>query len=91
MANNNNSVWTACELIAVLNLYYFLQATHQSMTASNPMIINTANSIGRTVDAIVMRLQNYRFWETDGQEGLSNGGPRAEAFWKNNRWNHIVI
>lgn len=82
---NKQSLWNDMELQATLNLYYYLEASSQKISAKNKMVINTANSIKRSVNAVVMRLGNYRYWESNGLEGLSNGGPNAKNFWLKHR------
>ena len=88
MATQNR--WTREELILALNLY--LKLPFGRLNKTTPEIINLSKIIGRTADAVAMRLSNYAtvdpYHLARGVKGLENGRKQVEPIWKeyeNNR------
>lgn len=75
--------WTREELIIVFNLY--LKMDFGKMHRSNPAIIRLAELIGRTPDAVAMRLVNYAsvdpFHQKRGVKGLDGGKKQVQPIW----------
>jgi putative restriction endonuclease len=87
MAKN---LWTREELILALNLY--LKLPFGRLNKTTPEIINLSKIIGRTADAVSMRLSNYAavdpYHQSRGVKGLENGRKQVEPIWNefnNNR------
>lgn len=80
MANN---LWTRDEMILVLNLY--LKIPFGKMHKGNADVIKIARLIGRTPDAVALRLGNFASFDPQlkrrGISGLSHGGKKCEEYW----------
>ncbi len=74
-----NGEWTRDEFLVTLNLYLNENITEDS---SDPMVQDTAELIGRTPDAVVYRLGNYRHLDPAGTKGLENTGRPCVEIWK---------
>lgn len=77
------NLWTRDELIVALNLY--LKLPYGKLHSKTPEIIHLANIIGRTPDAVAMRLGNFAhvdpFHQQRGIIGLANGRRQVEPIW----------
>ena len=85
-----NKLWTRDELIVAFNLY--LQLPFGKMHKGNSEIIQLAKLIGRTPDAVAMRLTNFAhvdpYHQQRGVKGMSGGRKQVEPIWNefiNNR------
>ena len=80
MANN---LWTKEEMILVLNLY--LKMPFGKMYAGNIDVIKISQLIGRTPNAVALRLVNYASCDPQlkqrGIIGMSHGGKKCEEYW----------
>lgn len=80
MANN---LWTKEEMILVLNLY--LKMPFGKMHAGNIDVIKISQLIGRTPNAVALRLVNYASCDPQlkqrGIMGMSHGGKKCEEYW----------
>ena len=80
MANN---LWTKEEMILVLNLY--LKMPFGKMHAGNIDVIKISQLIGRTPNAVALRLVNYASCDPQlkqrGIIGMSHGGKKCEEYW----------
>ena len=67
--------WTHEEMILVLNLY--LKLPFGKMDRRNPDVIHLANIIGRTPNAVALRLVNYASYDPQlqrrGISGMAHG------------------
>lgn len=76
-------LWTREEMILVLNLY--LKLPFGKMDARNPEVIRMAKIIGRTPNAVALRLVNYAshdpLLKQRGISGMTHGGKKCEEFW----------
>lgn len=76
-------LWTIDEMILVLNLY--LKIPFGKMHAGNMDVIKTAHLIGRTPNAVALRLVNYAACDPQlkqrGISGMSHGGKKCEEYW----------
>lgn len=77
--------WSESELKQALQLYNTLKKAGISISKAAPQIEALSKKIGRSYSAVAMRLANYKSLDTDGQEGLSNGGPNLRIFWDKNK------
>lgn len=79
----NKNLWTRDEMILVLNLY--LKTPFGKMYAGNMEVIKIAHLIGRTPNAVALRLVNYAFYDPQlkqrGISGMSHGGKKCEEYW----------
>jgi hypothetical protein len=75
-------IWSHSELLQSLKLYQELKKSKVSMTASNPRIQQLAKTIGRTAAAVAMRMGNFLALDSNGTNGLKNGGPSLAKFWR---------
>lgn len=70
-------------MILVLNLY--LKLPFGKMDARNPEVIRIANIIGRTPNAVALRLVNYASCDSQlkerGVSGMSHGGKKCQEYW----------
>lgn len=77
-------LWTREELILALNLY--LKLPFGKLHHGNPEIIHLAQIIGRTADAVAMRLSNFAsvdpYHKGRGIKGLTGGLRQVEPIWK---------
>lgn len=85
-----NDLWTRDEMILVLNLY--LKLPFGKMDRRNPDVIHLANIIGRSANAVALRLVNYASYDPQlkqrGISGMAHGGKKCGEFWNefiNNR------
>lgn len=80
MATN---LWTREELILAFNLYWKLP--FGKMHSRTPEIIQLANIIGRTADAVAIRLTNFAhvdpYHQHRGVQGMSGGRKQVEPIW----------
>ena len=79
----DKKLWTREEMILVLNLY--LKLPFGKMDRRNPDVINLANIIGRTPNAVALRLVNYASYDPQlqrrGIAGMAHGGKKCGEFW----------
>lgn len=79
-----NKLWTRDEMILVLNLY--LKLPFGKMDARNPAVIHLAQVIGRTPNAVALRLVNYAacdpILKQRGIAGMAHGGKKCAEFWE---------
>lgn len=77
------NLWTREEMILVLNLY--LKLPFGKMHARNQEVIRMANIIGRTPNAVALRLVNYAscdpLLKRRGISGMTHGGKKCEEYW----------
>lgn len=75
--------WTREELILAFNLYW--QLDFGKMHSRTPEIIQLANIIGRTANAIAIRLTNFAhidpYHQERGVKGMSGGRKQVEPIW----------
>lgn len=75
--------WTHDEMILVLNLY--LKLPFGKMDRRNPDVIHLANIIGRTPNAVALRLVNYASYDPQlkqrGISGMAHGGKKCGEYW----------
>lgn len=75
--------WTRDELILAFNLYWKLP--FGKMHSRTPEIIHVANIIGRTPDAVAIRLTNFAhvdpYHQQRGVRGMSGGRKQVEPIW----------
>lgn len=75
--------WTHEEMILVLNLY--LKLPFGKMDRRNPDVIHLANIIGRTPNAVALRLVNYASYDPQlqrrGIAGMAHGGKKCGEYW----------
>lgn len=76
--------WSVAELTQALDLYRNMKAKGQSISEAISEIVKLAAYINRTPAAMSMRLANFKWLDTDGREGLSNGGINLRALWDRN-------
>lgn len=78
-----NALWTHDEMILVLNLY--LKLPFGKMHKGNPDVIHIANIIGRTPNAVALRLGNFASYDPQlkqrGISGLTHGGKKCGEYW----------
>ncbi len=86
--------WTREELILAFNLYW--QIDFGKMHSRNPAIIHLAAVIGRTANAVAIRLTNFAhidpYHQERGVKGMSGGRKQVEPIWNefiNNKENLI--
>ena len=76
-------LWTRDEMILVLNLY--LKLPFGKMDRHNPDVIHLADIIGRTPNAVALRLVNYASYDPilqrRGISGMSHGGKKCGEYW----------
>ncbi|MBQ8050422.1 MAG: HNH endonuclease [Bacteroidaceae bacterium] len=76
-------LWTRDEMILVLNLY--LKLPFGKMDRRNPDVIHLANIIGRTANAVALRLVNYASYDPQlkqrGIAGMAHGGKKCGEYW----------
>ena len=78
-----NDLWTHEEMILVLNLY--LKLPFGKMHKGNPDVIHLANIIGRTPNAVALRLVNFAAYDPQlkqrGISGMTHGGKKCGEYW----------
>lgn len=76
-------LWTRDEMILVLNLY--LKLPFGKMDRRNPEVIRLAEIIGRTPNAVALRLVNYAahdpILQRRGISGMAHGGKKCGEYW----------
>ena len=76
-------LWTHDEMILVLNLY--LKLPFSKMDRHNRDVIHLANIIGRTPNAVALRLVNYASYDPQlkqrGISGMTHGGKKCGEYW----------
>lgn len=82
--------WSREEMILALNLY--LKIPFSKMGSTNPAVVNLAKLIGRTNNAVALRLVNYAscdpILQSRGIKGMKNGKKQCLPYWNefiNNR------
>lgn len=80
MASN---LWTRDEMILALNLY--LKLPFGKMDRRTPEVIHLANIIGRSPNAIALRLVNFASYDPilkeRGVSGMTHGGKKCREYW----------
>ena len=75
--------WTHDEMILVLNLY--LKLPFGKMDSRNPDVIHLAKIIGRTANAVALRLVNFASYDPQlrqrGISGMAHGGRKCIECW----------
>lgn len=75
--------WSRDEMILVLNLY--LKLPFGKMDKRTPEVIRLAQLIGRTSNAVALRLVNYAacdpILKQRGISGMTHGGKKCQEFW----------
>lgn len=83
LVNVNRKLWSRDEMILVLNLY--LKLPFGKMDRRNPDVIHLANIIGRTPNAIALRLVNFASYDPilqqRGISGMTHGGKKCSDYW----------
>lgn len=78
-----SDLWTREEMILALNLY--LKLPFGKMDRRNPDVIRLANLIGRTPNAVALRLVNYASLDPQlkqrGISGMTHGGKSCGEYW----------
>lgn len=74
-----NGEWTRDEFLVTLDLYLNDNITESK---SDPVVQDIAKLIGRTPDAVVYRLGNYRHLDPAGTKGLENTGQPCVEIWQ---------
>lgn len=78
-----NEYWTRDEMILVLNLY--LKLPFGKMDRRNPDVVHLASIIGRSENAVALRLVNYASYDPQlkqrGISGMRNGGKKCGEIW----------
>ena len=76
-------LWTRDEMILVLNLY--LKLSFSKMDRRNSDVIRLAKIIGRTPNAVALRLVNYASYDPQlqrrGISGMAHGGKKCGEYW----------
>lgn len=76
-------LWTRDEMILVLNLY--LKLPFGKMDRRNPEVIRLAGIIGRTANAVALRLVNFASYDPQlkqrGISGMAHGGKKCGEYW----------
>lgn len=77
------NLWTREEMILVLNLY--LKLPFGKMDSRTQEVIDMANIIGRTPNAVALRLVNFASYDPllkrRGIKGMSHGGTKCKEYW----------
>ena len=73
--------WNDQELLEALMVYRKIKKNGERLDAANPILNQLAQKIGRTIGSVVMRMQNFRYLDTDSKSGLKNGGKNLRIFW----------
>lgn len=71
--------WSRDEFLVTLDLYLNEDVTEDK---SDPAVQDTAQLIGRTPDAVVYRLGNYRHLDPAGSKGFENTGQPCVEIWQ---------
>lgn len=71
--------WSRDEFLVTLDLYLNEDITEDK---SDPEVQNAAKLIGRTPDAVVYRLGNYRHLDPEGSKGFENTGQPCIEIWQ---------
>lgn len=78
------NLWSREEMILVLNLY--LKLPFGQMDARNPAVIELAGIMGRSANAVALRLVNYAacdpLLKKRGVAGMAHGGRKCQDIWK---------
>lgn len=89
------TLWTREQLILAINLY--CKMPFGKMHKLNPQIIELANLIGRTPDAVARKLGNFASFDPTlqarGIKGLGNAGKLDKQVWDEfyNNWDAAII
>lgn len=75
-----SEIWTRYEHLIALDLY--LNHPEIVEDKSDSTICATAELIGRSLDAIVFRLGNYRYLDPRSSQGLSNISEGCREIWE---------
>lgn len=77
------NLWTHDEMMLALNLY--LKLPFGRLDRKTPEVVHLAHVIGRTPNAVALRLVNFAAYDPNlaqrGIVGMSHGGKACEAFW----------
>lgn len=93
--NKKNPNWTREEVILAFNLY--IKIPYGTITGSNPHVIELANLIGRTPNAVGLKLCNFArfdpYHKARGVKGLANGGKMDEIIFKEftHNWDDLLF
>lgn len=74
--------WTEDEFIVCLYYYFEISKKNGALAATNKRIIDIAKLLDRTPASISMRMLNYRYFDTNGNQGLSNGGNTCSKYYE---------
>ncbi len=87
--------WNRDELLIAFN--YYCQTPFGRLHKSNPDIVSLANLMGRTPDALAMKLVNFASLDpvhkARGVKGLVNGGSMEKEVWKefHSDWSALTL
>lgn len=72
--------WNEKDYLLTLDLYFKIKDSRTTLGASNPQVQELAEKINRTPASVAMRLQNYAYYDSEGEKGLKNGGKACESY-----------
>ena len=87
--------WTREELILAFNLY--CKISFGSMHSKNPKVIELSNIIGRSPNAVALKLSNFASLDphlkSRGIKGMRNTGKNDEEIWNEftNNWDELIF
>jgi putative restriction endonuclease len=87
--------WTRDELILAFNLY--CKIPFGSMHSKNPKVIGLSNIIGRSPNAVALKLSNFASFDPNlksrGIKGMRNAGKKDEEVWREftNNWEDLIF
>ncbi len=87
--------WTRDELILAFNLY--CRIPFGSMHSRNPKVIELANIIGRSHNAVALKLTNFASFDphlkSRGIKGMKNAGKKDKEIWDEftNNWEDLIF
>ena len=82
--------WDRKEYDLTLELYSKLKKENKAMHISTPEVIALAEKTGRSCNSIAMRLQNFEYYATGGEKGLSNGSKMCKIVYDEN-WRKLGL
>lgn len=82
--------WDRKEYELALELYSKLKMGNKAMHISTPEVIALAEKTGRSCNSIAMRLQNFEYYATGGEKGLSNGSKMCKIVYDEN-WRKLGL
>ena len=86
--------WTREELILAFNLY--CKIPFGTMHSKNPKVIELSNIIGRSPNAVALKLSNFASFDphlkSRGIKGMRNAGKKDEEIWHEftNNWDDLI-